>query len=78
MYPNPADDFVVIEFAQMIDYGSMEFYLYDIVGNRMSIENRIGFNSNRVEIDLTHIPAGMYIMLIHNDKNPIKYKLTKN
>ena len=43
----------------------------------MSIENRIVFNKNRIEIDLADKPAGMYIMLIQNDSGALKYKLTK-
>jgi hypothetical protein len=77
IYPNPVRDIVYIETSNIADFERLEFHLFNIVGTRMSVNNRITFNRNIVEIDLTHIPTGIYVMLIQNEGNTIKYKLNK-
>jgi hypothetical protein len=76
IYPNPVRDIVSIELSG-VQVENLEFHIYNIVGTRMSIENKIIYNQNIVEIDLSDISSGMYIMLIENEIGALKYKLTK-
>ena len=76
-YPNPARDIVSIEIPSMNEFKSLRFQLYDIVGNKLSIENKIVFNQNTVEIDIEENPAGMYILIIENQSSALKYNITK-
>jgi hypothetical protein len=77
IYPNPVRDIVSIELPSIIEYENLEFHLYDIVGTRISIENRVVFNNNTVEINLADKPSGMYILLFENQSGALKYKITK-
>lgn len=65
MYPNPVGDFVTIELPASVSKANMEI---------VSIEGRVvlsqGINSNKTTIDVSKIPAGMYMvnMTLENDR----------
>ena len=62
-YPNPAQDFVNIEFSQL--YQSASFQLIDI-GGKMVLEKQL--TANRQSVNISAIPAGTYVFRIFNKK----------
>ena len=59
LYPNPATTRITIEWTkQLID--TME--LFDFTGRKLEIRNNIG--SPVVEMDVSHLPANLYLLHI--------------
>jgi len=77
IYPNPVRDIVTLELSSGFESENLQIHLYSLTGLEMISENQVFIKQNSIEIDLTEIPAGLYLMLIENEKNLFKYKLTK-
>ena len=67
LYPNPAIDYVAVETADKI----LNVYVYDIQGKR----SEVTLNNGR--IDVSHFPAGSYIVGLKTDKGFVSQKLIK-
>ncbi len=59
VYPNPANDFVVIELGDS-DVSVSEVRLYDAIGRRVKNESMIG--KDVLELSLRGMPTGIYIL----------------
>ena len=77
IYPNPVRDIVTLEFNGEFEGENLEIHLYSLTGLEMITESQVFIKQNSVEVDLTKIPAGLYLMLIENENSIFKYKLTK-
>lgn len=63
LYPNPCMDFVNMDLRSS-NFGGLSFTIYDVVGKPM-LNTKI--STQKTQINLTSLPAGMYIMKIFND-----------
>jgi PKD repeat protein len=71
IYPNPANDFVIIN-------TQLNRYTYRMVSmdGRVLIENQV-FGEGNARIDLDNISPGMYQLIINSDAQEIIHKLVK-
>ncbi|HSD14072.1 MAG TPA: T9SS type A sorting domain-containing protein [Flavobacterium sp.] len=67
LYPNPASDYVTV----VTDNKILNVYVYDIQGKR----SEMILNNGR--IDVSHFPAGSYIIGLKTDKGFVSQKLIK-
>jgi hypothetical protein len=65
MYPNPADEFVNLVIPSTEKVQSIQ--LMDLSGKAVK---QFGFNAsgNNIQLDVTEIPAGFYLLQINSDK----------
>lgn len=72
IYPNPADERLNLT-------SDSEVYSYNIlsVDGRLIVENRNPINSHFVEIPISYLKSGMYIIVIDTDKGQIKRNFIK-
>ena len=68
VYPNPANDMVSIKETY---YASiLEVKLYDVRGAELAV-----YSNSRNQINVSDLPAGLYLMLIHTEKEMIRRKV---
>ena len=61
VYPNPANDFLVVEFGELYGTtGSVE--VYDLVGKRIYAESGINLRESYTELDVSSIKEGVYLL----------------
>jgi hypothetical protein len=65
VFPNPAHDFVVIEFAQDIEPGS-SLLVFDMAGREMT---RLAFSGRSVRLETGNWAGGMYLYQIFKEKS---------
>ena len=68
VYPNPAKNFVVIDYASK-DYNVA---IFNSLGQVVRFKNKA---HEKTEIDLKDLPKGIYVVEIHAEKNAIRKKL---
>jgi hypothetical protein len=74
-YPNPAKDFVIISFNQLL-LENMTFVFYDMTGKEL-LNGKIKKEIN--QISLKDISTGIYILNIYHQQKKIKqFKILKN
>jgi PKD repeat protein len=74
IYPNPACD----QFTVEAPFGINAITLYSIIGEKISQTININ-QSNSITIDCSHLPIGIYVVQIMDDKNVVtEKKLIKN
>jgi hypothetical protein len=78
IYPNPVRDMVFLEYPiERLDRNSeMKIDFYSITGSRIGRIAPCVLKQGRLEIDVSQLPTGMYILSIPVLDN-LKYKLTK-
>lgn len=77
IYPNPAVEYVVIEFDQSLK--NVKFELNSMIGNKMFIEPEdLGYGKYR--IPLKDFATGYYFLVVHDEEARFKkaYKFLKN
>ena len=67
VYPNPAEDYIFINYEKLNSEG-IEVYLTDIKGELIQSIGLQKGGSNQLEIDLTKLSNGIYL-LVFNDRN---------
>lgn len=65
IYPNPASDFIIIINDASRNY---DVVIYDLTG-KIIIKENIKSEDNRIRIDISNIPNGMYVISIDNVKS---------
>lgn len=75
MVPNPATHTVHISFSEVLNEIT-ELLITDINGS-VVLQNRIQANEKTKAIDLSMIPAGVYLVMIKNDKHTAIKKLVR-
>lgn len=74
-FPNPANDKIFI-FSEALLYEDNWVSLYDAMG-RMIYNERLGERTDRHEIDLNNLPAGIYFLKITWPENEVSRKIIK-
>ena len=74
IYPNPADDHVIIHFSELADRVVIE--LTDLSG--IVISSFIEINPTRTLLDLSDVAPGFYMIRIHSDNHTCIRKIIKN
>jgi hypothetical protein len=61
--PNPAADFTVLETNAIVFSSGARVDLFDAMGRHVGSQpaERVGFNPIRIRVDLTGVPAGIYL-----------------
>lgn len=62
IYPNPAQDYINLEFETMQDFGNVQIQLFDAIGNLQNPS--ITGHSNSVKIDTKVLQTGTYFIRI--------------
>jgi hypothetical protein len=78
VYPNPANELISIETAEMGN--SLKRYsIYNMRGQVVSVRTSTGFNSQNIEqFDIRELPKGVYIVELIADGKRSTQKFTKN
>ncbi len=74
MYPNPANNYVVIEAAFDMDFSNLK--ITDIQGKNIPVKIS-SQNRNTIVLDLTNISKGLYFITINNQINSSTHKFLK-
>ena len=72
--PNPAVDFVNVAFENV--EGSFDVSMTDITGRLMSTETVEVLGAMKHTIDVSNMPAGVYMLNVNNGKASVTYKIT--
>jgi len=67
VYPNPAHDFLTVELSDGMEIKNIT--LYDIQGRLVEADNYSALPSGNLRLDVSHIPAGTYILHISTADN---------
>lgn len=73
IYPNPAADFVEIEYAQII--GVLQYEVYNIKGQLLQSASLSGMNSDRINVSSLN-PGTYFILLLNGDERHV-FQLVK-
>lgn len=77
IYPNPTSGKVTIELNSSVKNAAV-VRLYDMVGTTVRVVSKsLNTGNNTVEIDMTHLPAGVYNAVIYVDGQSINRKIVK-
>ncbi|MCC6727231.1 MAG: T9SS type A sorting domain-containing protein, partial [Saprospiraceae bacterium] len=63
--PNPAGDFVTIDWGNKQVFGAAELTIYDQIGNKVS---NYKISENSFKISTSHLVEGVYFAVINNGK----------
>ena len=78
IFPVPVKDVFYIEFSDDTDLINGEIVLYNICGNRIPYKNyEINRKSRLVEVNVSSLPCGIYMLNIINKDNVKSFKITK-
>jgi len=66
IYPNPSVDFINIDFQNIRDNGTIE--IYDLSGKPIG-EQTVESESDDLRIEVSHLPAGTYMIRLKFDDN---------
>jgi hypothetical protein len=68
--PNPADDYLIISFANGISYSKMS--ILEITGK--TIQEYNGPLGQKSQIDISELPAGVYLLkLVGNNESIVRF-----
>jgi type IX secretion system substrate protein len=67
IYPNPASNFLTVT-ANGIS--NLDFTFYNIMGEKVQLP--VTIRSGQTELDVSHLPSGLYLLAIEQDNNTIK------
>lgn len=65
VYPNPANDNVVISLPSDVNYSNLQVTVYDMLGNIVSTKN-VNDSDVKVEMNVAGIESGLYIVRLEN------------
>jgi len=71
IYPNPVNDFLIIEFKNPADY---KIKLINIIGQEIDL-GTIKINNNASKVNLINLKNGVYTIYINTNQNVLKRKL---
>jgi len=78
LYPNPANDVISIETAE-IGNSVKRYTIVNMLGQVVFVRTNAGFNSSNVEqFDINELPKGVYIVELFADGKRSTQKFTKN
>jgi hypothetical protein len=72
-YPNPASDNVTIEYAVSGNANKVQLVVKNLLGSTLYTRN-LDVNSNRVKLNVSEYPAGIYFYSIEADGRPMVTK----
>ncbi|MBP5650553.1 MAG: T9SS type A sorting domain-containing protein [Bacteroidales bacterium] len=72
-YPNPASDNVTIEYAVSSNANKVQLVVKNLLGSTLYTRN-LDVNSNRVKLNVSEYPAGIYFYSIEADGRPLVTK----
>ena len=75
LFPNPADDRINIRITG-IDPGVLRLRLLDITGQMVADQPLQVGGPTVSELDVSRLPAGMYLFILENDQGRLVRKLT--
>ena len=75
LFPNPAQDFLFIEMENSIIYNA-QIIIYDNMGREISGINK-NITGNRIEMDVSNLNSGIYLITIITDNEIITERLVK-
>jgi hypothetical protein len=73
IYPNPTDGQLIIEISDM-RYEMCDITIYDVYGRKAQVSSLKSQVSNH-QIDLSHLPVGVYFIKIDSDNGSITQKI---
>ncbi len=76
VYPNPATDFINIEFENKINVKSIR--ILDIAGKQLFNSESLNFNNENVRIPVSGFPEGSYMLLIQTGEETWQHKFIKS
>lgn len=77
--PNPAAEFVYINFSEAIDLQDVHLSILSISGQRSAFRrNAVRRIGNQLQLDISHLNPGIYFIEIRDQKNTIYKKLIKS
>jgi len=74
VYPNPASEVVVIQSNEV--FSDFEITLYDMNGRLLYSETNAA-NSNRLQLDVSELSSGMYLLRINSEEKTTVKQLVK-
>ncbi len=75
IYPNPVSNRLQISFHENSENLVEHLFVYDIAGRqRKALEYSVPRNQNLVEIDVSHLPSGQYILLLDGKRMKMQSK----
>ena len=79
IFPNPVKDILTIELLKkdMADGQSINIHLFNMTGADMMENHTYSLVKNRLTINVNYLPAGIYTLVIPNNKKIYKHKLIK-
>jgi len=78
IYPNPASNRITIETDLNLAVEMKQISLYNNIGEKISISNRIiSILYNHIEISLTGLPQGNYVIEISSPNGRSRTRVTK-
>lgn len=78
LYPNPASTNVVFVSADAISGKKSSISVYGILGNRILTQDFAAKSSNTLELDISSLSAGMYIVKVNTNDKSFSKKLIVN
>ena len=72
LYPNPADGFVFIN--NITDYSDINLSILDVTG-KVVYQNSFQVDDSKLQVGLTTLQSGMYLVKITADNNTFSEKL---
>jgi hypothetical protein len=70
IYPNPASSILTIQLNDFSSDSKVSIQMFDLVGKEMmSTTQDMGKENAKTELDISHIPNGMYIVAVNRDGN---------
>jgi hypothetical protein len=76
LYPNPAHDYITLEYNNVGQYSSLSYSLNDQSG-KMLLNQELNTQERETLIDLSMLKAGVYTLVVYGDNNIIEtHKIT--
>lgn len=75
-FPNPAGDFVTIEFTNEINFESCDFVVYNLLGEEFLLDYKI--LENRLILNLTELPSGLFFFRLYGEAVEVKGTIVKS
>ena len=75
VYPNPVRELLFVQITNYKDFQSGELFLYSIDGKFLK---RIPVNEDKIEINLSEYPSGVYLLKLKINNFHQEWKIIKN